>query len=128
MAAPLDVSPTEAEASPEAIISGMSAQKIEGRSLGQIAWMRLRRDKVAMGGAIFILFLAVVAIFGPYVVQNPDTLHPNLLNQTLLNPNGAFGGISVAHPLGVDPQFGRDLLARVVICSRYSLPMRVPAS
>ena len=23
---------------------------IEGRSLGQIAWMRLRRDKVAMGG------------------------------------------------------------------------------
>jgi ABC-type dipeptide/oligopeptide/nickel transport system permease subunit len=121
MAAPLDISPTEAQASPEAIVSGMSGQKIEGRSLGQIAWMRLRRDKVAMGGAIFILFLIIVAIFGPLVVQSPDTLHPNLINQTLLNPNGAFGGISLAHPLGVDPQFGRDLLARVVVGSRYSL-------
>ena len=121
MAAPLDVSPAETQASPEALIQGMGGRKIEGRSLGQIAWMRLRRDKVAMAGAVFIIFLILVAVFGPYIVQNPDTYHPNLLNQTLLSPNGPFGGISLAHPFGVDPQSGRDLLARVVVGSRYSL-------
>ena len=121
MAAPLDVSPTEADVSPDAIVQGLAGQKIEGRSLGQIAWMRLRRDKVAIGGAIFIIFLVLVAIVGPLLVQNPDTLHPNLLNQTLLTPNGPFGGISLAHPFGLDPEYGRDLLARVVVGARYSL-------
>ncbi len=121
MAAPLDVSPAEIEVSPDAVLQGIGGRKIEGRSLGQIAWMRLRRDKVAMTGLYFIIFLVLVAIFGPYLVQNPDTLHPNLLNQTLLNPNGAFGGISLAHPFGLDPLYGRDLLARVVVGSRYSL-------
>jgi ABC-type dipeptide/oligopeptide/nickel transport system permease subunit len=121
MAAPLDVSPAEIEVSPDAVLQGLGGQKIEGRSLGQIAWMRLRRDKVAMAGLFFIIFLILVAIVGPYLVANPDTLHPNLLNQTLLNPNGPFGGISLAHPLGLDPLYGRDLLARVVVGSRYSL-------
>ncbi len=121
MAAPLDVSPADAEAVPEAVTAGLSGQRIEGRSLGQIAWLRLRRDKVAVGGAIVILFLILVAIFGPFLVQNPDTYHPNLINSTLQGPNGAFGGISLAHPLGVEPQTGRDMLARVVYGARISL-------
>ena len=121
MAAPLDVSPTEADVSPDAIVQGLAGQKIEGRSLGQIAWMRLRRDKVAMGGAIFVIFLVVVAIIGPFLVQNPDTYHPNLLNPTLLSPNGPFGGISVAHPFGLEPETGRDVLSRIVNGARYSL-------
>jgi ABC-type dipeptide/oligopeptide/nickel transport system permease subunit len=121
MAAPLDISPAETGVSPDAVLQGMAGQQIEGRSLGQIAWMRLRRDKVAMGGLYFIIVLILVAIFGPYVVQNPDTLHANLLNQTLLTPNGRFGGISLAHPFGLDPEYGRDLLARVVVGARYSL-------
>src|SRR5580700_6145145 len=120
MAAPLDV-PTSGDVVPESVLEGISSKAIEGRSLGQIAWMRLRRDKVAMAGGIFVVFLILVAVFGPFVVQNPDTLHPNLLNQALLTPNGRFGGISLAHPFGLDPQFGRDLLARVVIGARYSL-------
>jgi peptide/nickel transport system permease protein len=121
MAAPLDVSPAETGVSPDAVLQGMVGRQIEGRSLGQIGWMRLRRDKVAMGGLYFIILLILVAIFGPYVVQNPDTLHANLLNQTLLTPNGRFGGISLAHPFGLDPEYGRDLLARVVVGARYSL-------
>ena len=83
---------------------------IEGRSLGQIAWMRLRRDKVAMAGGIVIVFLILVAIIGPYLVQNPDIYHPNLINPTFSRPNGPFGGISLAHPLGVEPVTGRDVL------------------
>jgi len=121
MAAPLEISPAEAEASPEDVVQGLSARRIEGRSLGQIAWLRLKRDKVAMGGGIFVLFLVLVAVVGPFLVQNPDTYHAGLLNPTLLSPNGRFGGISLAHPFGVEPQTGRDVLSRVVNGARYSL-------
>jgi ABC-type dipeptide/oligopeptide/nickel transport system permease subunit len=114
MAAPLEMSPAGAEAISETLTSGLSPQRIEGRSLGQIAWLRLKRDKVAVGSAIFVVFLILVAIFGPLLVQNPDTYHPNLINSTLQGPNGAFGGISLQHLLGVEPQTGRDMLARVV--------------
>ena len=40
----------------------------------------------------------LVAIFGPLIVGNPDTLHPTLLNQTLLTPNGSFGAMSMTTP------------------------------
>jgi peptide/nickel transport system permease protein len=114
MAAPLEVSPVGAELVPDAVVTGLAGRKIEGRSLGQIAWLRLRRDRVAMASGIFILLLILVAIIGPSLVQSPTIYHPNLINSTLQGPNGAFGGISLAHPLGVEPQTGRDMLARVV--------------
>ena len=44
-------------------------QPIAGRSLGQIAWMRLKRDKVAIAGGVFVIFLIVVAIFAPLIVD-----------------------------------------------------------
>ena len=119
MAAPLEM--TSESAAPEAILEGVGGQAIEGRSLGKIAWLRLKRDKVAIGGGIFILFLIVVAIVGPFLVQNPNIYHPNLINPTLSRPNGTLGGISLAHPLGVEPVTGRDMLARVVNGARVSL-------
>ncbi|HTU05364.1 MAG TPA: ABC transporter permease [Trebonia sp.] len=94
---------------------------IEGRSLGQIAWRRLRRDKVAMAGGIFIIFLILVAIVGPHLVQNPDTYNANLINPTFSRPIGPWGGISLAHPFGVEPVTGRDMLARTVVGAQYSL-------
>ena len=119
MAAPLEM--TSESAAPEAILEGVGGQAIEGRSLGKIAWLRLKRDKVAIGGGIFILFLIVVAIVGPFLVQNPNIYHPNLINPTLSRPNGTLGGVSLAHPLGVEPVTGRDMLARVVNGARVSL-------
>jgi peptide/nickel transport system permease protein/oligopeptide transport system permease protein len=83
--------------------------------------MRLRRDKVALAGAAVIIVLILIAIFGPFFVQDPTVYHPNLINSTLSTPNGSFGGISAAHPLGVEPQTGRDMLARVVNGARVSL-------
>jgi peptide/nickel transport system permease protein len=109
------------EAQPEAILEGVSAKAIEGRSLGQIAWMRLRRDKVAMAGGIFIIFLILVAIIGPHLVQNPDTYHANLINPTFSRPNGPLGGISLAHPFGVEPVTGRDMLSRIVNGAQVSM-------
>jgi peptide/nickel transport system permease protein/oligopeptide transport system permease protein len=121
MAAPLEVSPAESGAVLEPVTSGLPGKRIEGRSLGQIAWLRLRRDKVAIGSLFFIAFLILVAVVGPFLVQNPDIYHPNLINPTFEGPNGAFGGISLAHPFGVEPETGRDVLSRVVNGARYSL-------
>ncbi len=117
----METSPLAADAAPDALLAGLGAAAIEGRSLGRIAWMRLRRDKVAMAGGIIVLFLILVAIFGPFLVQNPDSYHANLINPTFSRPNGAFGGISASHPLGVEPVTGRDMLARIVDGAKYSL-------
>ena len=118
MAAPLEMTP---EASPEAVLAGISKKAIEGRSLGRIAWMRLRRDKVAMAGGVIVVLLILLAIIGPYFVQDPNIYHSNLINSTFSRPNGPLGGISLAHPLGVEPSTGRDMLSRIVIGARYSL-------
>jgi peptide/nickel transport system permease protein len=116
----LEPSPGPSGSSPDAIVEGAGVP-IEGRSLGQIAWRRLRRDRVAMAGGIFIVFLVLVAIIGPHVVQNPDTYNSNLINPTFSRPIGPWGGISMAHPLGVEPVTGRDMLARIVAGAQYSL-------
>ena len=39
----------------------------------------------------------------------------------LSKPKGSFGGISLDHPLGVEPVNGRDVLARVLYGARISL-------
>jgi peptide/nickel transport system permease protein/oligopeptide transport system permease protein len=83
--------------------------------------MRLRRDRVAMTGGIVIVFLILVAIIGPYLVQDPNAYHSSLIDPTFSRPIGPFGGISTAHPFGVEPLSGRDMLARVVVGSGYSL-------
>jgi peptide/nickel transport system permease protein len=118
MSAPLEMTP---DAAPEAVLEGAGGTVIEGRSLGRIAWLRLRKDKVAMAGLVIVILLILIAIIGPYFVQNPDTYHANLINPTFSRPNGPFGGISLAHPLGVEPVTGRDMLARIVVGARYSL-------
>jgi ABC-type dipeptide/oligopeptide/nickel transport system permease subunit len=118
MTAPLEMTP---EAAPEAVLQGAGSDAVEGRSLGRIAWMRLRRDKVAMAGGVIVLLLILIAIFGPYFVQDPNLYHANLINPTFSRPNGPLGGISLAHPLGVEPVTGRDMLARIVVGARYSL-------
>jgi peptide/nickel transport system permease protein len=119
MAAPLDVPATQTQAPPEAALAGTGA--VQGRSLGQIAWRRLRRDRVAMAGGLVVVALVLAAIIGPHVVQSPDVYHQNLIDPTFSRPKGAFGGVSLAHPLGVEPVNGRDVLARIVTGAQYSL-------
>ena len=121
MTTPIRVSAGPGEAAADADLPGTGRGAIQGRSLGQIAWMRLRRNKVAMAGGIVVVILVLTAIIGPFLVQNPDTYHSDLINPTFSRPNGPFGGISLAHPLGVEPITGRDMLARVVVGARYSL-------
>lgn len=120
--APIEVSGSEAEAQPDAVLAGVERSQIQGRSLGQIAWMRLRRDKVAIGGGVVVLALIVVATFGPMLLPSPLEYHQDLIDPTFNRPSHGFlhSGISVDHPLGVEPGSGRDMLSRIVSGARIS--------
>jgi peptide/nickel transport system permease protein/oligopeptide transport system permease protein len=106
---------------PDATATAPGAPVIAGRSLSQIAWRRLRRDKVAMAGGITIVVLILIAVLGPLFVQDPNTYNSQLIDPTFSRPFGSWGGISLAHPLGVEPITGRDMLARIVDGAPYSL-------
>ena len=110
---PLEVTGGEQQADPEAVLAG-AAGRIEGRSLGQIAWMRLKRDKVAIAAGITILVLIALALLAPLITRalgtSPNEFNSNLIDPVLSTPKGSFGGISLDHPLGIEPVNGRDVL------------------
>src|SRR3954447_27079861 len=79
------------------------------RSLASDAWRRFRRNKLAMFGLVLVIFLALVSLLGPFLVQDP------------LNTSGiAKESPTNQHLFGTD-QLGRDVLARVVYGIRLSL-------
>ncbi len=113
-----------------------AAADIRGRSLGQIAWRRLRRDKLAMAGLAFILLLTLVAIFAGQLTQwygqLPNTVNNfpphSLLDPATQMPIGSFGGASGTHWLGVTPELGNDVLANLIYGVRTSLIIGVLAT
>lgn len=127
MTAPPEVTGSAAETPPEAALAGLGKKAIQGRSLGQIAWMRLRRDKVAMAGGVTIVLLILLAVFAPVIVawfgHPPNQFHQDLIDTKggTLAPIGSFGGMSWDHFFGLEPVNGRDLFSRVVYGSRISL-------
>ncbi|MDL4821891.1 ABC transporter permease [Actinomadura opuntiae] len=134
MGAPIEVSGSEAEAQPDAVLAGVDRKSIQGRSLGQIAWTRLKRDKVAMASAVFIVLLIVAALPGVtdllvgWFGSSPDKFHQTLVDPTLGTPYGKFGGIGAHHIFGIEPVNGRDLFARVLYGARVSLIIGVLAT
>jgi peptide/nickel transport system permease protein len=102
-----------------------SVTAIEGRSLGRIAWTRLKRDRVAMVSAGVIIFLVLVAILAPVIVKflghPPNEYHSNLVSEDDSLPIAGLGGITRHFLFGVEPVNGRDLFSRVVYGSRISL-------
>jgi peptide/nickel transport system permease protein len=126
MTAPLEVSSGSAEAPPEAPLKGLNRKAIQGRSLGQIAWMRLKRDKVAMISGIVIALMIIAAIAALLLDRAFGVIDPNKFNEKLVDPDlqipiGGMGGISLDHPLGVEPINGRDILTRIFAGSWISL-------
>ena len=97
---------------------------IEGRSLGRIAWTRLKRDRVAIAGGCVVVFLILVAIFAPVIVDllgaPPNQFHQDKIDQFTLAPVGGTG-ISGEHLFGLEPLNGRDIFSRVVYGARISL-------
>lgn len=123
--------PSASQVAPEAVLVGEKA--IEGRSLSQIAWGRLRRDKVALAGGMFIIFLVLVAIFAPLIVKitggPPNEFHQDMMNPFIPDiPAGTFGGMSWDHPMGLETVNGRDIFSRVVYGGRISLLIAILAT
>ncbi|MBR6478189.1 MAG: ABC transporter permease [Lachnospiraceae bacterium] len=89
-----------------------ASQKIQRESLtyAQGVIRSLKANKVAMISLIFIIFLILVAIFGPFLF--PDYQKQDLLH-TLQAP-------SKKHILGTD-ELGRDVLTRLIRGTRVSL-------
>ncbi|OGO24667.1 MAG: peptide ABC transporter permease [Chloroflexi bacterium RBG_16_51_9] len=79
------------------------------------AVIRLRRNRLAVAGAIIIIFVALVAIvypfFSPYNFARQD------LNAVLQSP-------SYAHWMGTD-ELGRDVFTRLVLGARTSLAVGI---
>ncbi|HEY2259785.1 MAG TPA: ABC transporter permease [Solirubrobacteraceae bacterium] len=97
---------------------------IAARSPLQLFWRRFRADKVAMGSAIFIVLLIIIAIAAPLVVKALGLPGPNVQDPNATDAFGAPLGPSSSHPFGVD-QVGRDVLSRVIYGARVSLEVGI---
>jgi peptide/nickel transport system permease protein len=110
---------------PEPPAAEVLAATVEGRSLRQIAWRRLKRDRVAMAGGVVVVLLVLVAVAAPLIVKllgsPPNQFHQSLIDPSLQTPRGALGGMSADHLFGLEPVNGRDLFSRVVYGARISL-------
>jgi peptide/nickel transport system permease protein len=96
-----------------------------GRSLTSEAFRRLRRDPVAIVGALIVGTFVVIAALAPLLAPyGPAESFPQL--QEDLRP-GNIPGAQPGFPLGSD-QLGRDFLSRMILASQQTLLVGVLAT
>jgi peptide/nickel transport system permease protein len=104
-----------------------SAAIVEGRSPWQLAWSRLRHDKVAIGSFAVICLIVLLAVFAPVIAHllghGPNTQ----FRTTGLNAEGIPVGPGSRFYFGAD-NLGRDVFLRVIYGARISLLVGVVAS
>ena len=76
------------------------------------AWYELSRNKLALAGAVIVVFFTVAALVGPALA--PYDYAKQVLSDNLLPP------LSKGHLLGTDA-LGRDLLSRLLVGIRISM-------
>ncbi|HBO13098.1 MAG TPA: peptide ABC transporter permease [Halieaceae bacterium] len=91
--------------------AGALQQAEAGTSLWQDAWVRLRRNRLAVFGLVVMVVLILLALFTPWVA--PYAYDAQNLDLGATPP-------SAAHWLGTDV-FGRDLLTQILYGGRISL-------
>ncbi|WP_343243947.1 ABC transporter permease [Streptomyces sp. SID13726] len=109
-------------------------EALEGRSPGQLMWLRFKRDRTGVASACVVIFFFAVAALAPVIAKlygkNPYTLYaqepeyPFLLDDFAM-PSGGFGGVSGDFWFGVEPQLGRDVFTQLLYGMRTSLYMAV---
>jgi oligopeptide transport system permease protein len=99
---------------------------VEGTSLWQNAWRRLRRNRLAMAGLISVGVIVAAALAGPpLIAATTGYTYDYIPSQSdLIRSFPPFrapdGSLSLSHPMGTDSS-GRDILARVLLGGRISL-------
>ncbi len=95
-----------------------ASELVEGTSLWQDAWRRLRKNKVALGSGTFLAAFVLVCFLGPL-----------LTGVTYSDQNLAYGAQppSGEHWLGTD-YLGRDLLVRTLYGGQMSLLVALAAA
>lgn len=83
-------------------------------------WRLLWRDKVATVAALILVLLALVAVFGPMLVGGGNDQDLDRINEAPSFDNGFM------YVLGTD-SLGRSLLARLVVASRTTFSVALPA-
>lgn len=102
-------------------VGAPGGKQIEGRTPLQLAWARLKRDKIAMGAAVVILLLIVLATIGAPLIEKLVGHGPYYQDRVKgLSPNGIPRGPSGDALLGYDA-IGRDIMVRIAYGSRVSL-------
>ncbi len=100
--------------------------KVTGQSPTHLAIGRFRKDRLSMVAFSVVVIYLAIAIAAPFLVLagvlDPFTYHQDLTDPSSGGlPIGSYGGISWAHPLGVEPGTGRDVLSRLVYGVTFSL-------
>ncbi|MEU9408468.1 ABC transporter permease [Streptomyces sp. NPDC048281] len=118
----------------EALVATLAPEaSASGASGARQFWRRLRVQRAAAVAAGVVALLVLVALAAPLLTalegQDPTTYHPALIDSARGGvPTGSLGGISADHWLGVEPQTGRDLFARLVYGARVSLGVAFAAT
>jgi peptide/nickel transport system permease protein len=100
---------------------------VEGRSPWQLAWARLRRDKVAVASFAVICVIVLLAIFAPVVAHLIGHGPNQQFLTTGLTPEGIPVGPGSRFFFGSD-NLGRDVFLRVIYGARISLLVGVIAA
>jgi ABC-type dipeptide/oligopeptide/nickel transport system permease subunit len=119
--------PTEVSTGTPAATGSLPRRMIEGRSPSALAWMRLRRDRLAMISLGVIVIIVLVAVFAPLAAAL--TGHPpnEQYRTTGLTADGLPKGPTGEFLLGTD-DLGRDILVRIAYGARISLLVGVAST
>ena len=101
----------------EATLQGVAQVPLRHESLLALTWRRFRRHRPALLGLIILLSFLVLTLAAPWITPYDPTAQR--LTQALIPP-------SAEHPLGTD-HLGRDILARILYGTRYSMVISILA-
>ncbi len=94
----------------------------KGSSLGRDAWLRLRKNHLAMASLWFLVLVVLVSFLLPLVpgIPNPNATHPDLQSLPAGSRAVSVEGQEVFYLLGSD-HLGRDIFSRILYGGRVSL-------
>lgn len=105
--------------------------EVTQRTPKQIAWGRFTRNKVGVYAGIASIFFITIGFFAPIITRlvgvNPRDTYDGVLDEFAM-PIGKWGGMTLAHPLGIEPGTGRDVFALALYGARTSFIVAIIAT